>query len=292
MFFKILLFEISNRIRRPAVYLYFAAILVFSILSFGTGSLPVQDKEHINSPYLIAFWMAGMTMMMMLVSSSIMGTALYRDIEFNTKDYYLTYPITKSGYFWGRYVGAFLCMIFIGSAIPIGIFLGTQIGPALGWKDAAQFGSNRLIYYLHPFLTIALPNIFFTSSLFFGLVAATRNIKVIYFGGILLFLCYFISIFFLNNTTNVTVVNIADPFALNPVRYQTFNSNSTQQNTTLIPIVGAILINRMLWSSVGLVVILITFIRFTFEKFFSGRSDRSAIDETVAKEKSFAFVKP
>ena len=151
MFFKIFLFEIQNRIRRPAVYLYFSAVLLFTMFAFSTGSLPVGDKEHINSPYLIAFWSAAMTMMMMLVSSSVMGTAIYRDIEYQTKDYYLTYPITKAGYFWGRYLGSFFFMIIISLGIFLGIYLGCFIGPAIGKTDHAQYGPNKLIYYLYPF---------------------------------------------------------------------------------------------------------------------------------------------
>src|SRR5476651_1154016 len=138
MFLKIFVFEIQNRIRRPAMYLYFAAAIIFTIGTFATGSLPVAEKEHINAPYLIAMWCAGITMLMMLVSSSIMGTALYRDIEYNTKDYYLTYPITKGGYFWGRYFGSFTCMVFISSAILFGIYLGTKLGPAFGLQDAGH----------------------------------------------------------------------------------------------------------------------------------------------------------
>jgi ABC-2 type transport system permease protein len=148
MFWKIFLFEIQNRLRQPAIYLYFLAALIFTIGSFATGSLPVGEKENINSPYLIAMWCSGITMMMMLVSSFIMGTPLYRDIEYNTKDYYLTYPITKSGYFWGRYLGSFMCMLFIATSILVGIFIGSKLGPAMGWKDAKQYGPNNLFYYL------------------------------------------------------------------------------------------------------------------------------------------------
>ena len=64
----------------------------------------------------------------------------------------------------------------------------------MGWRDPKEYGPNNLIYYLHPFFTIALPNLIFTSSIFFGLVAITRNVKVIYSGGILLFLGYFLSV--------------------------------------------------------------------------------------------------
>jgi len=279
MFSKIFLFEIQNRIRRPAVYLYFSAVLLFTLFSFSTGSLPVGEREHINSPYLITFWCCGMTMMMMLISSSVMGTALYRDIEYQTKDYYLTYPITKNGYFWGRYFGSFTFMILVALAIPIGIYLGTHIGPAIGKTVAAQYGPNKPVYYLYPFLLIALPNIFFTSSLFFGLVAVTRNVKVIYFGGILLFMFYLIALFFLNNTTNTTVIGISDPFGLNGVRFQMNNSSTAQHNNDLIAINGPLAINRLLWPGIGLLSLIITYVRFSFEKFFAGRRDKAAIDE-------------
>lgn len=283
MFSKIFLFEIQNRIRRPAVYLYFSAVLLFTMVSFSTGSLPVGEKEHINSPYLITFWCCGMTMMMMLISSSIMGTALYRDIEYQTKDYYLTYPITKNGYFWGRYLGSFVFMILIALAVPIAIYLSTYIGPLTGKTVPAQYGPNRVIYYLYPFLLIAIPNIFFTSSLFFGLVAITRNVKVIYFGGILLFLFYFIALFFLDHTTNTTVIGISDPFGLNGVRFQMNNSSTAQHNNTLIAINGPLAINRFLWPGLGLLVLIVTYLRFNFEAFFAGKRDKAAIDEAGAR---------
>ena len=289
MFWKIFLFEIQNRFRRPAVYLYFLAAFIFTIGTFATGSLPIGEKENINAPYLIAMWCAGVTMLMMVISSSVMGQALYRDIEYQTKDYYLTYPITKAGYFWGRYFGSFFCMLAIASAIIIGAWLGTKLGPVMGWTDPKQYGPNRFIYYLHPFLAIALPNLFFTSSLFFGLVAITRNVKVIYSGGILLFLGYFLSLFFFGNTNNESVIILADPFGLNGIRYLSNAANSIQKNNHLFPVSGNFLLNRLIWSGVGLVVVLYTYFRFSFERFFSGKRDKAAIDDDVSKVRRVIF---
>jgi ABC-2 type transport system permease protein len=291
MFSKIFLFEIQNRIRRPAVYLYFSAVLLFTLFSFSTGSLPLGDKDHINSPILISFWCCGMTMMMTLVSSSLMGTAIYRDIEYQTKDYYLTYPITRNGYFWGRYLGSIVFMIIIALAIPIGIYLGSYLGPAIGKTMPGQYGPNRLIYYLYPFVFLAIPNIFFTSSLFFGLVAVTRNVKVIYFGGVLLFLFYIMALFFLDHTNNVTVIGISDPYGLNAVRYQLQNSSSIQHNTELIAINGPLAVNRLLWTGLGFVVLTITYFRFNFETFFAGKRDKATIDEAGVRSNK-ALKKP
>ncbi|MGZ3874056.1 MAG: hypothetical protein ACXVJD_14135, partial [Mucilaginibacter sp.] len=278
MFLKIFLFEIQNRVRRPAVYLYFFAVFLFTLFAFATGSLPLAEKVHINAPFLIAFWCSAMTMMMMLVTSSLMGAAIYRDIEYQTKDYYLTYPITKPGYFWGRYLGSFVFMIGIAFGILLGIYLGTILGPALHKTDRGQYGPNSLVYYFYPFLTIALPNIFFTSSLFFGLVAITRNVKVIYFGGILLFLFYFIAVFFLDHTSNATVIAISDPFGINGIRFKMNNAGYVEQNTTLINMTGPFAVNRLLWPGLGLAILIFTYVRFDFEKFFSGKRDKAAID--------------
>ncbi len=209
--------------------------------------------------------------------------AIYRDIEYQTKDYYLTYPITKGGYFWGRYFGSFVFMILLASGILAGIYLGTIIGPAIGKTSHEQYGPNKWSFYLYPFFTIALPNIFFTSSLFYGLVAIIRNVKVIYFGGILLFLFYFIALFFLDHTNNATVIGISDPFGLNGIRFQMNNSSTSQQNNDLIKMTGPLAINRLLWPGIGLVILIFTYIRFNFEKFFSGKRDRAAIDETSVK---------
>jgi len=283
MFLEIFLFEIRNRVRRPAFYLYFSAVFIFTLLSFATGSLPVGDKEHINSPYLIMFWCSAMSMMMMLISSSLMGTAIFRDIEYQTKDYYLTYPITKAGYFWGRFWGSFVFMVLIALGILAGIYIGTVIGPITGKTTAAQYGPNNLSYYLYPFLTMALPNIFFTSSLFFGLVAIMRNVKVIYFGGILLFLFYFMGLFFLDHINNPTVIGIIDPFGLNGVRMIKQSASATEQNTQLILINGSLAVNRILWPGIGLLVLLVTYLRFNFERFFAGKRDKASIDETGEK---------
>jgi ABC-2 type transport system permease protein len=283
MFTEIFLFEIRSRVRRPAVYLYFLGLFIFTFFAFSTGSLPLGDREHINSPYLISFWCCALTMLMSLVSSSVMGTALFRDIEYQTKDYYLTYPITKHGYFWGRFLGSFVFMIAIALAVPLGVWLGSHLGPAIGKTVAAQYGPNKPMYYVYPFLTLALPNIFFTSALFYGLVAVLRNVKVIYFGGLLLFLFYFMTLFFLNHTNNVNVINIADPFALNGVRMQMMNSNYLQQNNTLIAISGPLLINRLIWPGIGLLVLVVTYLRFNFETFFAGKRDKAVADELSAR---------
>src|SRR5258708_19644473 len=111
MFSQIFLFELKYRLRRPGVYCCFAAAFLFAFFSFALGTLPVADKQFINSPSILAFFIAVTSMMMMLISSAIMGVPLYRDIEYNTREYYLSYPITNADYFCGPFLGRFFFVL-------------------------------------------------------------------------------------------------------------------------------------------------------------------------------------
>ena len=281
MFWKIFVFEFQNRLRRPAVYVYFLATFFFIAFSFSTGSLPVGEEEHINSPRLLAFAMGWISIIMMLVTSAIMGSPLYKDIEYNTKDYYLTYPITKFGYFWGRYFSSLLFVLAIGAAVMLGAFAGTKIGPIFGLNDVSRYGPNNLQYFLEPFAIIGIPNLIFTSSIFYGLVAITRNVKVIYSSGIILFLGYIISKFFLTRTNNPDIINLTDPFAFNGIHMQYQALSDPLRNVTLMTYQGSLLINRILWPGLGIALLAFSYFKFNFEEFFSGKHGKHTANEEM-----------
>lgn len=186
--------------------------------------------------------------------------------------------MTTAGYFWGLYFGAFLCMMIIASAVPVGIYFGSILGPLMGWRDAKQYGPSIPGYYLYPWITITLPGIFFTSSLFFSLVALTRNVKVIYSGGILLFLSYFLAFFFLLNDHSGTVVELVDPFMINGVLLRTYNTNSQTLNHTLITLNGHLLSNRLLWTLTAAALLLLAWCRFNFAAYFRFKTSAAKAD--------------
>ena len=272
MFLQIFLFEIKYRLRRPAFYVYFLFLFIFAMISFAQGAVPLRDSQFINSPGVLMMFSAAVSIFLMLVSSSIMGVPLYRDIEHNTKEYYLSYPITKAGYFWGRYLGSFFFVLLTSAGVYLGAYAGSKLGPVLGWQAAGRYGPNHFYFYLYPFLTVVVPTMFFTSSLFFGLVAIFRNIKVIYSSGLFLFLGYILANFALHQIHNTQVIWLSDPFAFNGLRMEIFDLSPARLNADIIPLRGLFLENRIIWGSVGAVVLLLTYWRFSFERFFMGMS--------------------
>ena len=288
MFWEIFLFEIKYRLKRPDTYLYFLFFFFITIVSFSTGEVPSYGATFFNSPQVLAKFFGALSIIMMVVTAAIMGVPLYRDIEYSTHEYYLSYPITKNGYFWGRFLGSFLFVLIIGSSMIWGSLIGTYIGPKLGWISAIHIGPYHFINYCQPFLSFVIPNLVLTSSIFFGLVAYTRNVKVIYTGATILYTGYMMALFiFQNLVENKNLVYIFDPFAFNPIDLKTSFFSPAEANSSIVSLTGMMLVNRIIWGSVGLLVLLITYFRFNFVRFFSGRKDKKSKGEPVVNAPGF-----
>lgn len=290
MFSKIFLFEINYKLRRPAVYIYFLLGFVFTALSFAKGAMPLDEDQLINGASALALFTAIMSLMAMVVSSSVMGLPLIRDIEYNTKEYYLSYPITKAGYFWGRFLSSFFFVLVISSSVQFGAYMGTFLGPVFGWSPASHYGANVFWYYFQPFITIAIPNLFFSSALFFGLVSATKNVKVIYTSGALLFLGYLFANFLIHAAGSMKAIYLCDPFMVDALRYERSLQTLTQKNTMVTQFRGLLLWNRVIWTSVALFILLYTYIRFSFEKFFAAKANKKKIAPEQVKYLLPAFT--
>ncbi|KYP14128.1 hypothetical protein [Flavihumibacter sp. CACIAM 22H1] len=266
MFLEIVRFEIIYRLRKPAVYGYFLLLLGFSCLVFMQGFLPLSEGQLVNSPASIALYCSGITMMMSLISSSIMGVPVYRDIEYNTRYHYFSLPIKVGGYFWGRFWGSFLVLLIISLSLPLGIFAGSQLGPMLGTLSADQYGPNTARFYLAAYCSIVVPNLFFSATVFFGLVAWLRTVKAVYSSGIFVLLAYLLGNFFIKAHPDPYLVHLSDPFALNGVRTIIGGWSAADKNSLTLPISGFFLANRCVWSAVGILIILLSGYSFSFHK--------------------------
>lgn len=283
-FWQIFLFEIKYRIKRPDIYIYFFGFFAFSFLSFAMGEVPAPDHVHINTAVVITKFFVITSIFMMIVTAAVMGIPLYRDLEYNTHEYYLSYPITKNEYFWGRFFGSFLFVIIIASSLVWGSILGTYLGPRFGWVDQSKIGAFRASNYIHPFFVFLLPNIFLTGSIFFGLVAHARNIKVVYSAGLILYTGYMIALFTFQNSQSTKACFFLDPFGFAPLNVIQRYLSVDDQNNSLIHVNGLMLWNRLIWSVIGLAILAVTYYRFSFIRFFAGRSDKNAARLKIEKQ--------
>jgi ABC-2 type transport system permease protein len=285
MFWQIFSFELKYRSKRSATYIYFFVFFLLGFLMTGAGWSNASEKVFHNSPWSLGdgnvFW----SMVMMLICSAFMGVPLYRDIEHQTRNYLFAYPITKASYFWGRFFGSFVFVLLVGVGFNLGAYAGTGLGPVFGWVSAERIGPNHLWNYLQPYLVFTVPNLIVSSSIFFALVAWTRNVKVIYSASVLLIIGWALANFLVRDLEQRELVKLLDPFAINTHRLETRFYTPAEKNIFTVALTKPIILNRLIWLSVAVIITLVTYFQFSFTRFLqpekSTRFKESAEDKTA-----------
>ncbi|MCW3124376.1 MAG: hypothetical protein JWO03_34 [Bacteroidetes bacterium] len=279
MFRHILSFELAYRFRRPATWIYFSILLVLVFASmcsenvtFGAGNI------HKNAPFTISIMMVIFSAFGMLITSAIFSVAVQRDFELNTYSLFYTAPITRAGYLLGRFIGAFITTVFVFLAIPLGIFIGSVITPAVGWIDPAKIGPNSFWIYFQPFMVFVVPGIFITGSIFFAVATLTRRMIFSYLGNVILLVAYLIAINEIGDFNNLKTVSLVDPFGLIPVMDITRYWTVLEQNSMCIPFVGTLLINRLIWIGIGALLFAVCYYFFSFQVPAGARSKKMKDD--------------
>jgi ABC-type transport system involved in multi-copper enzyme maturation permease subunit len=261
MFWEFFTFEIRFRIKSISTYVYFLIWLAFSFLSVASESFgPVgssNGKVLLNGPWANALDDLYACLFGTIVIAAIFGTSILRDFQRDTYQILFTKPISKFAYLAGRWAGSFVITVFAFS----GMLFGTYFGTWAPWADHARIGGNHLWWYLQPFLSIVVVQIFFMGSLFFMIGALTRKIFIVYLQGVAIFMLYIIGITVFSATRSLEHFwsGILDPVGLilfdNVTRYWTV----IEKNTLLLPwdfsgnAPGVFLYNRLLWAAAGLI---------------------------------------
>ena len=264
-FWEFFTFELKFRFKSISTYVYFALWCLFSFLCVASENFgPVgsgNGKVLLNGPWAIANNDMGAAIYGVIVMAAIFGTSILRDFQRDTVQILFTKPISKSAYLGGRWTGSFVATVFAFSGMLFGAFLGT-FAP---WADHTRIGPNHLWWYLQPFLSILVIQIFFLGSLFFTIAALTRKIFIVYLQGVAVFMAWIIGITVYGATRSLDHFwsGILDPLTVitfdNITRYWTV----IEKNTRTLPwdlsgySPGVFLYNRLLWGSVGLVSLLL-----------------------------------
>lgn len=292
MFREIFSFEIRFRFKKVSTYVYFAMFMAFAflaIISVGgafRGNRVViagagEGKILANAPYAIYAIISIFTYFGMLVTAAIMGNAGYRDFQRDMHSFFFSYPVREFEYLMGRFLGAYVVLLFIFSSIGIGAIMGSLMPFVMPEK----FASFRLLVYVQPYLTLVLPNLFFSGAVLFFLAAVTRKRLPVYVTCVVLLVSYLIAANLLWSLETRTIASLIDPFGLTTIRYATEYWSVFEKNTLLLPFSGPLLWNRLLWIVIGAVFILLALVRFKFSYYTRDRKgNKGAQQPTIGAE--------
>ena len=203
MFWEFFTFELKFRFKSLSTYVYFAVWFAFNFLDVASESFgPIGNtngKVLLNGPYANIYNDIGISFFGIIVIAAIFGTSILRDFQRDTIQILFTKPISKFAYLGGRWAGSFVATVFAFSGLLFGEFFGT-FAP---WADHARIGPNHLSWYLQPFFSIVVFQIFFLGSLFFLVAALSRKIFIVYLQGAAIFMLYLLGITIFNATRSL-----------------------------------------------------------------------------------------
>ena len=260
LFWEFLRFELRFRLKSVSTYVYFLLWLSFSFFCVASESFgPVgstNGKVLLNGAYANSLNDGYACFFGVIVIAALFGTSILRDFQRDTFQILFTKPISKLSYLGGRWAGSFIATVFAFS----GLLFGTWLGTFAPWADHARLGPNHVGWYLQPFASIVLVQIFFLGSLFFAVAALTRKIFIVYLQGVALFMAYVIGITIFSATRSLEHFwsGILDPVGLLLIDRVTRYWSVTEKNALLLPwdlsgySPGVFLYNRLLWLAAGI----------------------------------------
>ncbi len=253
MFFKILLFEFRHQIRRPLVWIFSLALFIQSFVilhntdPYRTIVIRIGQGWH-NSPHVITLLLGELTVIGLLFSTVIAGDAIYKDFQARSQEFIFSSPVSKAGYFFGRFVGAFAVnlLLFLAPLAAVAAAAAGVEGRWLGPWGAAAFAA--------PFLLLAVPNVLFTASLSFLASTLSRRIVSTYVAGAV---CFFVYTLLRQRIVigSEALTAWLDPFGLRAYQLETRYWTVAQQNVALPSIHGIFVGNRLLWTSLSAILL-------------------------------------
>ena len=254
-------FELKVRFRQPAVYLF---SLLFGLLSFGamtTDAVQIGGgggQTLINAPYVVAQMLAIMSVFGILIVTAFAAGAVVRDFEDGAYQLFYTKPIHRRDYLLGRFIGGLITAMFVMGACSFGMLLGSL----MPWLDAERLGPFSLSTFVQPLVVFVFPTLFVLGSIFFSVATFTRRMLWAYVAVAGLFVLFGVSEAFIGDLDNDTIAALADPFGMSAFTIETRYWTPNERNTALVPLAGSVLLNRVVWTALGVVILGVTILRY------------------------------
>jgi hypothetical protein len=259
-------FEARQRLKLLSTWVYFFVFLALSLLWMAAAGDVFKDShisgigKVINSPRAIMLTASFLGSLGIVIVAAMMGRSVQQDFEYDMHHFFFSAPLKKYQYMFGRFLGAYAVLAVVFSSILIGVALGGLI-PGI---DAEHLGHAPLLAYAIPFLFTLLPNIFIFGAIFFVLAALSRRMLPVYISSVVMMIGYTVAPSLARDLDYKTLAALIDPFGTTAVGVMTEYWPVAERNARLFGVEGLFLVNRLIWSSFALVVLLLGYWRFHF----------------------------
>lgn len=267
MITDLLKFELKyhfGQISFKAAALLFFILGYFCVVKGGFGS----EEVHKNSPFVITNIIALLSLFSIFSATLFSANVVLRDRMYKMEAVVFTTSIKKRPYFGIRLLGLIIAVFSLLVLAALGIYAGTLFI----YED--RLGISHTSYYLQPLLVFALPNVLFSAGILFCTAILTKSVRAIYVVGVLIYILYLLASILGNSPLLATstmkagsadiLAILLDPFALASFFGETRTWTILQRNHKLFSFEGPFLFNRILWTCVTSLLIVLSYRLFSF----------------------------
>lgn len=271
------------------IFIFILALMEF----FATVSDNVQiggaiGNVYRNSPYTITTHITIFCIFSLLMAVAFFNNAALRDHNNDFNEILFTTPLSKPGYFFGRFFGALVVSTLPLLGVFIGILLGTYLNSIFGWLDTARYGEFYLETFVNNYLLFILPNMFLAGAVIFAMANKWKSTVISFVGGLVIIVAYIISGSLMSDVDNETIAGLSDIFGINTYSIETKYFTPIEKNTISPGFSGVLFWNRLIWTGVGFIILMISYFSFSFTK----KNKKIKKEKISASNKDVVFALP
>ncbi|MCB9305003.1 MAG: hypothetical protein H6565_00245 [Lewinellaceae bacterium] len=281
MFKTFFSFEIKSWLRSPMPWIF---TLIIALLCFFAT---ISDQVSIggsfgnvwkNAPFVAQNWYAVFSILCILLVTAFLNSAAIRDFERQTSQIIFSKPVGRAAYYFGHFSGALLVSLIPMLGISLGMWAGVGLNGIFDWIPANRFGPFEINGHLMGFLVFAVPNAIFVGGVLYAVAINTRSTLYSFVAATALLVGYIVAGNMLRNLDNEPLAVLLDPFGARAFSIMTKYWTVDDKNHQALGLVGGLLVNRVLWSAVGVAVLLLGFRRFDFSEKKPGKKRKKEVE--------------
>ncbi|GGI56637.1 M1 family aminopeptidase [Winogradskyella haliclonae] len=292
MFKTFFLSELKYTLKQPMVYIF---MLILGLMEFfATVSDNVQvggaiGNVYRNSPYTLTIHVTIFCIFSLLMAVAFFNNAALRDHNNEFNEILFTTPLSKPGYYFGRFLGALFVSTLPLVGVFIGMLLGTYLNSIFNWIDTERFGPFYIEAFVNNYLLFILPNMFLAGTVIFAMANKWKSTVISFVGGLVIIVAYIVAGSFASDVDNETVAALTDMFGINTYSIETKYYTPVEKNTLSPGFSGLLLYNRLIWIAVGFVILAISYFSFSFKQ--KNKKIKKVKNETSKSDKVFDLPK-
>jgi ABC-2 type transport system permease protein len=261
------IYSLDIRTYSRSFYTYFVLFAILCIGAFAGNkfNLHIGEGIFLNSSYTIGYTLGILSLSIIFIATVIGAQLLFKEWDSRFDILLFSTPISKQQFTIGRFFAFYLITLTGFLTLVIGFTIGqhsrtgTDIQPGF-----------HLLNYVYPLLVFGVVNSLLVCSLLCLVAWTTRNKLLVAVSGLLLYILYMVVLLFSSSPfmaqatpqsqATQYISALADPFGLSGFFYESRNFTVQERNSSLTPIKGAFLINR-LWVIITSFIFLLIGIR-------------------------------